>query len=190
MPVSDGVFLSVDLSGDAEKIVGYRAKKNSMLLDLSKVGEYRISDFWEPVDSDRDSLLILEPEEFYLLVSLEGVSIPPNLAGEMTAFDPTSGELRTHYAGFFDPGFGYAPDAGLQGSRAVLEVRAHDVPFALEHGQKIARLKFEGMAQRPEKLYGPEIGSSYQNQRLKVSKHFREPPKPAQQMSLLPDLPM
>ena len=181
---SNGLFLTVDLSGDAEKIVGYRAKENSRLLDLSQVGQHLIKDFWEPVDSDQHNRLILEPEKFYLLVSLEGVAVPPEYAGEMTAYDPTSGELRTHYAGYFDPGFGFSDMDGVYGSRAVLEVRAHDVPFALEHGQRIAKLAFEPMVTPPAKLYGPEIGSSYQNQRLKISKVFQEPlPKTTHQTS-------
>jgi dCTP deaminase len=189
--VSKGVFLTVDLLGDADGRVGYRAKKNSALLDLSKRGEYRAEDFWEPVESIRGNRLILEPEEFYLLVSSERVAVNEDLAAELAAYDPTSGELRTHYAGFFDPGFGYPPTDQGAGSRAVLEVRAHDVPFALEHGQRIARLEFETMAKPPTKLYGPDIGSSYQNQELWLSKHFRsQRPReqsPKDQMSLFPE---
>ena len=194
--ISDGLFLTVDLSGRWDEIVGYRAKKNSMLLDLSEVSEYSAEDFWEQVHSDKGRL-ILEPEEFYLLVSREGVSVPEDWAGEMTAYDPTSGELRTHYAGFFDPGFGFSQADGVYGTRAVLEVRAHDVPFSLQDGQKIARLVFEHMARAPDRLYGSEIGSSYQNQRLKLSKVFRDwspkadrrqktvqPPKASDQKSL------
>ncbi len=177
--VSGGVFLTVDLMGDADGRVGYRAKKNSALIDLSKRGEYQANDFWEPVESIRGYRLILEPEEFYLLVSSERVAVNEDLAAEMTAYDPTSGELRTHYAGFFDPGFGYPPTDEGAGSRAVLEVRAHDVPFALEHGQPIARLEFETMAKPPKRLYGPAIGSSYQNQELWLSKHFRAARQPS-----------
>jgi len=191
--VFKGVFLTVDLLGDADGRVGYRAKKNSALLDLSREREYRAEDFWEPVESIQGHRLILEPEEFYLLVSSERVAVNEDLAAELAAYDPTSGELRTHYAGFFDPGFGYPPTDESAGSRAVLEVRAHDVPFALEHGQRIARLEFETMAKPPTKLYGPGIGSSYQNQELWLSKHFqsqraREPlPKPKDQMPLFPE---
>ena len=174
--ISDGLFLTVDLSVSADRVVGYRAKKNSGLLDLSRVAEYDPKDFWEQVRADQHKRLILEPEEFYLLMSLEGVSIPRDLAAEMTAYDPTSGELRTHYAGFFDPGFGFSNTGGKHGSRAVLEVRAHDVPFALQHRQKIARLVFERMASLPDRPYGPGIGSSYQYQELKLSKMFREWP--------------
>ncbi|MDP2856625.1 MAG: 2'-deoxycytidine 5'-triphosphate deaminase [Bacillota bacterium] len=188
--VSNGLFLRVDLSGDDDRLMGYRAKKNSMLLNLSLTEHHRVEDFWDPLFAGRENRLILEPEEFYLLMSAEGVSIPPGLAGEMTAYDPTSGELRTHYAGFFDPGFGYAPEEGVMGSRAVLEVRAHDVPFSLEDNQKIARLEFEKMVDCPQKLYGPQIGSSYQNQRLTPSKHFKSPsPQPPQQLDLLGDAP-
>ena len=186
--ISGGLFLTVDLSGDADKVVGYRAKKNSMLIDLSRVSEYQAEDFWEQVRSDQQNRLILEPEEFYLLVSVEGVSVPRSCAGEMTAYDPTSGELRTHYAGFFDPGFGFSESDGVFGSRAVLEVRAHDVPFSLHHRQKIARLVLEHMARPPDRPYGPGIGSSYQNQRLKLSKMFRDwTPKTTHQLSFLSD---
>lgn len=172
---SESIFLTVDLLGENDKVVGYRAKKNSMLLDLTAVGTHKIEDFWDTVVSDGKNRLILEPEEFYILHSLEGVAIPPEFAGEMSAYDPTNGELRTHYAGFFDPGFGHAPAEGIKGSRAVLEVRAHDVPFALEHRQRIARLEYEVMAEQPTKLYGLPIGSSYQNQRLQLSKFFMSP---------------
>ena len=102
---------------------------------------------------------------------MEGVRIPPGLAAEMTAYDPTAGELRTHYAGFFDPGFGYGAERA--GTRAVLEVRAHDVPFMVEHGQRVCKLGFERMSEPPDLLYGRDIGSSYQDQELTVSKHFR-----------------
>ena len=189
MMVSNGLFLTVDLFGDTEKVVGYRAKKNSALLDLSKIDHYRAEDFWEVVGSERNNRVILEPEEFYLLVSNEGIAVPAEWAGEMTAYDPASGELRTHYAGFFDPGFGRPQGDERRGSRAVLEVRAHDVPFALQHGQKIARLEFEPMMKSPEKLYGSEIDSSYQFQTLKLSKHFKEPlHKTTHQLAMFPDL--
>lgn len=172
--VNGGLFLTVELVGGRNKLVGFRARKNSMLLDLSEEYSHELWDFWEPVLADRKGRLILEPEEFYLLVSRECVSIPPEFAAQMSAYDPTSGELRTHYAGFFDPGFGFAPEDGIYGSRAMMEVRAHDVPFALTHGQKIARLEIERTVSPPAILYGnPALGSSYQNQHLMPSKHFK-----------------
>ena len=122
---------------------------------------------------------MLSPQRFYLLMSREAVRIPPTLASEMTAYDPTSGELRTHYAGFFDPGFGHDPDGAFIGSRAALEVRAHDVPFMIEHGQRVCKLTFEPMVEEPEVLYGAGIGSSYQQQVDTLSKHFARPPRPA-----------
>lgn len=115
---------------------------------------------------------ILDPKSFYLLMSRESVSVPPGLAAEMTAYDPTSGELRTHYAGFFDPGFGFAP-GGLPGSRAALEVCAHDVPFLVEDGQRVCKLTFERMIETPSRLYGSEIGSNYQRQEQALGKHRR-----------------
>jgi dCTP deaminase len=171
----NGVFLSIDLNGDENKIVGYKAKKNSLLLDLCAIGGHNVEDFWDPVYPERKNRLVLEPEEFYLLLSAETVRVPPLFAAEMNAYEPTSGELRTHYAGFFDPGFGYDSKGLLLGSKAVLEVRAHDVPFMIENGQKVCQLEFQTMAEAPTVLYGADVGSSYQNQELTLSKHFRRP---------------
>ncbi len=167
------VFLSIDLSGNDDRVVGYKARKNSFLLDLSRTDGYDVEDFWEPVFRERQERLVLEPEEFYLLLSSETVIVPPEFAAEMTAYNPTSGELRTHYAGFFDPGFGYDPQGLSRGSKAVLEVRAHDVPFMIENGQSVCRLDFQTMAEPPNVLYGEETGSSYQYQELTLSKHFK-----------------
>jgi dCTP deaminase len=176
LPLAGGLLLGVDLSaGDA---VGFRARRNSHLLDLSLAEEYAAEDYWEPVYSEGGRRLVLEQEEFYLLVSREAVSIPPELAADMVAFDPTSGELRTHYAGFFDPGFGYAKDASLRGSRAVMEVRAHDVPFAIDDGQRVAKLTFSRMSRAPRLLYGAAgAGSHYQGQgALRIlPRQFRAP---------------
>ncbi len=173
LAVSRGLLLSLDLSGeDDRRLVGYRAKKNSQLIDLSKIGHYDAEEFWEPVTADRRLRIVLEPEEFYLLLSREGVSVPPDLAAEMTAYDPTSGELRTHYAGFFDPGFGFRAGTGGPGSRAALEVRAHDVPFMVEHGQRVCTLTYERTLETPDVLYGA-TSSHYQFQTQALSKHFR-----------------
>lgn len=171
LSVGDGLFVSLDVSGPAESIVGYRAKKNSLPIDLTKVGALRWQDFWEPVHPESGGRIVLEPEVFYLLLSAEGVAIPPQYAAEMLAYDPTAGELRTHYAGFFDPGFGCAAGAA-GGSRAALEVRARDVSFMVEHRQPVCKLAFERMAQEPDVLYGSQIGSNYQGQQTMLSKHF------------------
>jgi dCTP deaminase len=176
LSLADGLFLSLDVSGGAEATVGYRARKNSLPIDLTKVGTLRWRDYWEPVHPEKGGRIVLEPEVFYLLLSAEGVSIPPSYAAEMLAYDPTAGELRTHYAGFFDPGFGYAPvgpDAA-HGSRAALEVRARDVSFMVEHRQPVCKLAFERMADEPDVLYGADIGSNYQGQLTMLSKHFLE----------------
>jgi dCTP deaminase len=171
--VADGLFLTVDLSGRGQKkLVGYRAKKSTALLELERRGYYKIDEFWERVYADSGKL-ILEPNEFYLLVSRERVRIPPRLAAEMAAYDPTSGELRTHYAGFFDPGFGVVPGEEPQGTHAVLEVRAHDVSFALEHGQRLCKLTFETMLEEPEEIYGAGLGSNYQRQYLALGRQFK-----------------
>jgi dCTP deaminase len=169
--VADGVFLSVDLEGEGMPFAGYKAKFNSGLLDLSRQGTYQINDFWERVEAKKGRLT-LEAGAFYLLVSRERVRIPPDYAAEMAAYDPTSGELRTHYAGFFDPGFGDVV-GDSPGTPAVLEVRAHDVPFSLEHGQRVCTLTFEKMSSRPEILYGSDLGSRYQRQYISLSRQFR-----------------
>ena len=165
------VSLSANLGGD-RRWVGYRARKNSSLLELSRENHYAPGDYWEPVYADQTRRLILEPEEFYLLTAAEGIRIQPDYAAEMTAYDPSSGELRTQYAGFFDPGFGFGELGRLPGVQPVMEVRAHDVPFMIEHGQKVCTLTFEKMLETPDRLYGAEIGSSYQGQGLILSKHF------------------
>ena len=172
---SSGLFLSLDLKGDEGGRVGYRAREHASLLDMSRVGSYDIDEYWEPVRREGRDRIVLDPERFYLLLSEESVCVPPTLACEMTAFDPTSGELRTHYAGFFDPGFGYDPAGELHGSRAALEVRAHDVPFMIEHGQRVCKLTFERMIAEPDRLYGQSLGSNYQGQVDTVGKHFRKP---------------
>ena len=178
--VSEGVAVSVDLSGelvsplagDGRGIVGYRAKRHTGLIDVERRAGYSVLDFWEPIQARPDKSLILDPNEFYILASKEAVQVPPDYAAEMVPFDPLVGEFRVHYAGFFDPGFGYA-GAGGKGSRAVLEVRSREVPFILEHGQIVGRLVYEKMLAKPDKLYGQGIGSNYQAQSLKLSKHFK-----------------
>ena len=171
--VSDGVAVGVDLSGIGPGgLVGYRAKRHTGLIDVERRAGYAVADFWEPIAARADKSLILDPNEFYILASKEAVQVPPDYAAEMVPFDPLVGEFRVHYAGFFDPGFGYA-GAGGKGARAVLEVRSREVPFILEHGQIVGRLVYEKMLARPDKLYGEGIGSNYQAQSLKLSKHFK-----------------
>jgi dCTP deaminase len=170
--MGEAVAVSVDLSGSAAGIVGYRAKRHTAVIDIECRDAYEVADFWEPIAARADQSLILDPDEFYILASTEAVQVPPDYAAEMVPFDPLVGEFRVHYAGFFDPGFGYA-GAGGRGSRAVLEVRSREVPFILEHGQIVGRLVYEKMLTRPDQLYGSGIGSNYQAQGLKLSKHFR-----------------
>ena len=178
----NSVNLGVDLIGHPNG-VGYRAKKNSNLLDLSRRDYYDPGDYWEAVVAEKTNRIVLEPEEFYLLTAAESVRVPPEYAVEMTAFDPSSGELRTHYAGFFDPGFGFGDNGKLTGVQPVMEVRAHDVPFMIEHGQKVCTLTYEKMLEAPDKLYGPKIGSSYQGAGLVLSGHFK-PTSSHQQLQL------
>lgn len=168
--VSNGLFLRLDLKGDPDGQVGYRARENAPLLDLTLTNPVDPGPYWEPVRREPADRVVLTEKKFYLLMSEEAVSIPPSLASEMTAYDPTSGELRTHYAGFFDPGFGYDADGSFHGSKAALEVRAHDVPFMIEHGQRVCKLTFERMLEEPTILYGE--ASSYQRQTQALGKHF------------------
>jgi len=183
--MGDGIAVSIDLSGSPHPnppphagegkgggIVGYRAKRHTAVIEVDQRDLYEVADFWEPIAARADRNLILDPDEFYILASNEAVQVPPDYAAEMVPFDPLVGEFRVHYAGFFDPGFGYAGSGGL-GSRAVLEVRSREVPFILEHGQIVGRLVYEKMLARPDQLYGSGIGSNYQAQGLKLSKHFR-----------------
>jgi len=178
--VSEGVAISVDLLGPYasspadgnDSVIGYRAKRHTGVIDVERRAGYDVAEFWEPIKARRDETLILDPDEFYILASKEAVQVPPDYAAEMVPFDPLVGEFRVHYAGFFDPGFGYA-GAGGRGARAVLEVRSREVPFILEHGQIVGRLVYEGMLERPKSLYGASIGSNYQAQSLKLSKHFK-----------------
>ena len=165
--------LTVDLVGDGGP-VGWRAKRYTDKIDLDKVGYYEPTAFWEPIAPPGNEGLILSPDEFYILASKEEVRIPPELAAEMVAYDTLVGEFRAHYAGFFDPGFGY-DKAGGSGTRAVLEVRSHDVPFVIEDGQTIGRLLFEPLTEPPARLYGRGIGSSYQRQGLALAKQFKRP---------------
>ena len=167
-----GIGLSIDLSGDENGLVGYRGKRHTGLVDVDKKAAHDVLDFWEPIYNRGAGDLVLDPNEFYILVSREAVHVPPLYAAEMVPFDPLVGEFRVHYAGFFDPGFGHV-HAGGKGSRGVLEVRSHEVPFILEHGQLVGRLVYERMLSRPEMLYGTDLGSNYQAQGLKLSKHFK-----------------
>ncbi len=169
----NGLVLSVDLSaGEPGGLVGYRAQKFTGVIDVDSIAEYDPRDFWEQVHVRNYNKLILDPNQFYILASRERIHIPPDWAAEMVPIDPMMGEFRVHYAGFFDPGFGFTEE-GRPGSRAVLEVRSHEVPFVLEHGQAIGRLIYEPMAETPDVLYGKTDTSNYQGQSLKLSKHFR-----------------
>ena len=170
-PAESPRLISIDLAGaSGAEVVGYKAKNHAPLIDLALVNHYNLSEFWEPIQSTRR--IILDPDDFYILVSKEKVSVPPHLAAEMVAYDPSIGEFRIHYAGFFDPGFGYAVEEG-RGTTAVLEVRSHEVPFVVEDGQVVGRLIYERLLEAPEKIYGPKIGSSYQSQGLSLSKQFK-----------------
>ena len=172
--IRHGLPISIDLAGGpGVAVVGFKAKSHAPLIDLAKVNFYDPEEFWDPIPSSKR--IILDPNDFYILVSKEKVSVRPDLAGEMVAYDPAVGEFRIHYAGFFDPGFGYGLDQG-KGTRAVLEVRSHEVPFVIEDGQLVGRLVFERLTDVPHKIYGVGIGSSYQAQGLSLSKQFRRGP--------------
>ena len=168
-----GLPLRLDLEGDGPgSLIGYRAKHHAGIVDVDRVGQYDAADFWEPIHARPGRGIILNPDDFYVLSTREAITVPPDHAAEMIAYDTEVGEFRVHYAGFFDPGFGWAGSGG-GGSRAVLEVRSHDVPFLLEHEQVIGGLRYLRLTDTSDRLYGRDIGSAYQGQRLQLSKHFR-----------------
>jgi dCTP deaminase len=172
--IEGGLAVSVDVVGTRRNgFVGYKARRHTPVIDVDKINHYHVRDFWDPVFTHRGEGIILDPYDFYILASREPVAIPADQAAEMLAYDTLVGEFRVHYAGFFDPGFGM-PEFGGAGSRAVLEVRSHEVPFVIEHGQIIGRLVYERLIARPERLYGGAIGSYYQRQGLALSKHFKQ----------------
>ncbi|MEG3661541.1 2'-deoxycytidine 5'-triphosphate deaminase [Celeribacter halophilus] len=169
--IDQGLGFSVDLKPAEGDLVGYRAKPHTGVIDLDNIGYYDPAEYWEPIHA-QNGQIILDPGAFYILVSREAVHIPPDYAAEMAPYLAMVGEFRVHYAGFFDPGFGNV-DAGGAGARGVLEVRCHEAPFVLEHGQIVGRLVYEKMQSRPDRLYGADLASNYQGQGLKLSKHFR-----------------
>lgn len=172
--LSGGLRMSIDLQGSgASSVVAYKAKRHSPAVDLSKAGAHDAALFWDAIAAPASKRLVLDPGDFYILASRERISVPSNWAAEMTQFDPSIGEFSVHYAGFFDPGFGYGTAGEIKGTKAVLEVRAHEVPILLEDAQVVGRLLYHKMAAVPEKLYGQAIGSSYQQQGLALSKQFR-----------------
>jgi dCTP deaminase len=172
--IRDGLRVSIDLQGDGpESVVAYKARNKKAPIDLAKINEYEVTDFWEPILAGSAKTLVLDPGAFYLLASKERIAVPPQYAAEMESYDPSIGEFTVHYAGFFDPGFGYGIDGEIKGTKAVLEVRAHELPILLEDGQRVIRLIYHKMADAPEKLYGQAIGSSYQQQALALSKQFK-----------------
>ena len=170
--ISDGLGFSVDLEPKSGNLVGYRAKPHTGVIDLDKLAHYDPSEYWEEIRT-KDARIILDPGAFYILVSREAITIPPHCAAEMAPYIAMVGEFRVHYAGFFDPGFGFSKEGS--GSKGVLEVRCHEAPFVLEHGQVVGRLVYEHMSEIPAQLYGIDIKSNYQGQGLKLSKHFKTP---------------
>ncbi|MSQ24275.1 MAG: 2'-deoxycytidine 5'-triphosphate deaminase [Chloroflexi bacterium] len=171
--ISRGLWLSVDMrGGDLSEIIGYRAKPHTPLVDVDQVGAYDPRDFWDPIERPRDGQLLLNPEAFYILCSKERIRVPMTAAAEMVSYEPSVGEFRNHYAGFFDPGFGFRTD-DVRGTHAVLEVRSHEVPFILEDGQHVSRLVYQTLIEPANKAYGADLGSSYQHQRVSLSKHFK-----------------
>ena len=167
------VPITVDVRGEASNgIIGYKARNHAGLIDVDRVAQYDLMDYWEPIRAPASNGLILDPADFYILASLEPVRVPSNLAAEMIAYDTLVGEFRVHYAGFFDPGFGDEAADG-DGAKAVLEVRSYEVPFIIEHGQVVGRLEYQRLTAPPDRLYGSSGRSNYQRQGLALSKHFR-----------------
>jgi len=172
--IGDGVEITVDLEGDQHSgIVAYKGKGSDRAVELDKVNYYRPADFWEAIPVPDNGRIILQAGGFYLLASKKRVRVPLDHAAEMVAHDPSMGEFRVHYAGFFDPGFGYGANGEIPGTKAVLEVRAYEVPIVLEDDHLVGRLHYYRMAGVPDRVYGASIGSSYQQQGLALSKQFK-----------------
>jgi dCTP deaminase len=170
---NDGLCMGIDLSGRAtDGIIGYRAHPNPPAIDLARIGHYDPAEFWEPIKRPGRDAYILEANRFYILVSKERIRVPPEFAAEMVVYDAGAGEIRTHYAGFFDPGFGFG-DGSVRGTKVVMEVRAREVPFLVYDGQTSFKVGFERLHSRPSRVYGVGVGSSYQHQTLSLSKHFK-----------------
>jgi dCTP deaminase len=169
--IEDGLWISIDLAGMMNTMVGYRAKPHTQPVDLARIGKHPWRDFWAPIYTSPTQPLILYPEEFYIFMSLEQITVPAGYSAELVAYDTRVGELRLHYAGFFDPGWGMQGERST-GTRAVLEVRAHDVPCVLRHGQRVGRFVYERLTGPSRGLYGQDIGSNYAGQGLKLSKYF------------------
>ncbi|MEI9995375.1 MAG: 2'-deoxycytidine 5'-triphosphate deaminase [Rhizomicrobium sp.] len=172
--IDNGLGFSIDLKGVGGQRIGWRAKRHTGVIDVDKRDALDPHAFWDSIEANAAGTLVLDPDEFYILVSREEIAIPPDHAAEMVPIDPLVGEFRVHYAGFFDPGFGFEPGRPPS-ARGVLEVRSREVPFILEHGQVIGRLMFERLTDPPPEMYGQGIGSNYQRQGLKLSKHFKLP---------------
>jgi dCTP deaminase len=171
--IDRGLGITVNLEGASpDEVIAYKARKHAPAIELDRINYYSPEEFWEVRRASAGPRLILEPGDFYILASKERVRVPPEFAAEMVPFDPSVGEFRIHYAGFFDPGFGYG-SSDIKGTRAVLEVRAHEVPFLIEHEQFVGRLTYMPLLAKPEKIYGLQIGSSYQLQALTLSKQFK-----------------
>ncbi len=178
--IEEGLWIRVSTQADSPAdVVAYKARQNAPVIDLSKVNHYEPDDFWELIYSPRSGSLILDPGAFYIIASKERVRVPPEYAAEMVALETSVGEFRIHYAGFFDPGFGFGVNDDIKGTRAVLEVRAHEVPFQIEDGQAVGRLYYMHLLSIPDKVYGARIGSSYQGQALALSKQFKSAARPA-----------
>ena len=170
--IEDRIGVTLDLECAELGLTGWRAKKHTDIIDIDRRAHYEVEDFWEPIRANPKYGLILDPDDFYILSTREFVKVPRDWAAEMVAYDTMVGEFRVHYAGFFDPGFG---DGAGNESKAVLEVRSHEVPFLLEHGQLVGWLRYERLAQSPDRAYGEGIGSSYQRQGLALAKQFKLP---------------
>jgi dCTP deaminase len=171
--ISQGLWLSVDLHGlDSSGIIAYKARRFAPIVDLRKLNHYQMNQFWEPMVREGQDALILNPGDFYIMASRERLRVPVDYSAEMVAFDHTAGEFRVHYAGFFDPGWGCKEGGAAGGATAVLEIRSHDVPFVLEHGQRICRMVYEPLATASRQIYGAPMGSNYTAQKLKLAKQF------------------
>ncbi len=168
---NSGLLLTLDLE---QPVVGWVAKRSLEPIDLAQVHFHDPSEYFDPIPKPRRGALFLSREAFYIFSTHERVVVPPELAAEMLPYDTSAGEFRAHYAGFFDPGFGWGAAGELGGTPAVLEVRPYEDDLLVRHRQPVCKMAFEQLTAAPRQLYG-QGQSHYAEQRgPRLSKYFEE----------------
>ncbi len=172
LKIRDGdgaAILTLDLS---PKIVGYRAVKTKQVIDLNRINYYDWKKFFEPVLASKADYLELERDYFYILSTSEAVRVPPDLACEMAPMDERSGEFRSHYAGFIDPGWGWGRAGEGKGRPLTLELRPFE-DLIVRDRQPIAKIKFERMMKLPDTAYDAGPSNYLKQAGPRLAKQFK-----------------